>query len=126
MDSSKTDLTLPLYASSAVRSIQNVDPNHPFSHSPIQPLGIGVVMIASAVVTLDPNHKNFESTIDQIGDNTAIETGQLTGCKLPITIEAAIPRSLETLTRWVYQLDGIQFIDIVFVSLEDTQSPEAA
>ena len=83
-------------------------------------------MIGSAVLTLEPDSNLIESIMRQLDREDAIETGNLIGYKLPITMEAENPASLESLTKWIQQMDGVQFVDIAFVSLSDTQSLETS
>ncbi len=76
-------------------------------------------MIASMVATLKRGEElSFSWTLEQLRQRREIETGQLCGDRLPMTIEAADTTELELLTKWVQDLFGILHVDIVFASFE--------
>ena len=76
-------------------------------------------MIASLVATLKwEEGASYENTLNQLGERTEMETGQLYGTRLPIIIEAQSTEELESLTRWVQDLNGILHVDIIFASFE--------
>ena len=76
-------------------------------------------MIASLVATMKQDEgSSYEDTLNQLRERTEIETGQLYGARLPITIEAESTGELELLTRWVQDLSGILHVDIIFASFE--------
>ncbi len=82
-------------------------------------------MIASMVATLKRGDKfSFERTLEQLHQRLEIETGQLCGDRLPITIEAEDTVELESLTKWVQDLSGILHVDIVFASFESSLAGE--
>lgn len=76
-------------------------------------------MIASAVVTLDASHTSPETVAQALEQLPGIETGQRFENKLPITLEADSNTEMESLTRQLSEIDGVQFVDVVYVSLEN-------
>ena len=82
-------------------------------------------MIAGMVVTLKPGEdSNHEDTLEQLRQRSEIETGQLFGARLPLTIEATDADELNSLTTWLKDLNGIVHVDIVFASVEPLTTVE--
>ena len=82
-------------------------------------------MIVSMVATLKRGEEfSLTKTLAQLHQRTEIETGQLCGDRLPITIEAEDTVELESLTQWVQDLSGILHVDIVFASFETSLAGE--
>ena len=82
-------------------------------------------MIASLVATLKQDEgSSFEDTLMRLRQRKQIETGQLYGARLPMTIEAEDTHELESLTQWVQDLKGILHVDIIFASFEPSVSGE--
>ncbi|MEZ6093423.1 MAG: hypothetical protein R3C03_04175 [Pirellulaceae bacterium] len=76
-------------------------------------------MISSVIATFDCDLETLERTKHQIDRNDSCESGELIeNRKLPIVVEAIDNQEMETTTRWLQSLDGIEFVDVVFVSLE--------
>jgi len=74
-------------------------------------------MIASVVATLAPG-RPLQGVVNEIASSTQVETGAVNGQRLPLTIEADDNRTIEDITRWIQDRDGVLFVDVVFVHFE--------
>jgi len=96
-------------------------------------------MIASVVVTFETTRGIPGEAIDEISRLPNVEVGELSRDtrRIPLTIDAPDPRSLEETTRKLQACQSVACVDIVFVHfedaservvacLEDEASPEAA
>ena len=78
-------------------------------------------MISSVIAKLAP--PDLEQTIQEIVAHPMFEAGELIDQRsLPITIEAADGCEMENATRWLQGLSGVEFVDVVFVHLEDNET----
>ena len=77
-------------------------------------------MIASVVATLQPAPNTIQTVLSSLQQEPAIETGDVCDLRLPMTIEAEDSRELMAVTRQIQNMEGIRFVDVVFVSFEDT------
>ncbi len=83
-------------------------------------------MISSVIAKLNCDDATCQHTMSQIESHAALDLGKLVdGRSLPITIEAAGNQETEEITRWIMSLDGVDFVDVVFVHMEDDDSMEA-
>jgi nitrate reductase NapAB chaperone NapD len=76
-------------------------------------------MISSVVVRLSsPDY--LEDILEVLGTRPEIETGQPSsdGCSLPVTIEAKDGAHMEQRKRWIEDLPGVEFVDVVCVYLD--------
>lgn len=76
-------------------------------------------MISSVVVRLcSPDH--LEDILETLATQPGLETGQPSsdGCSLPVTIEAEDGAQMEQRQRWLEDVPGVQFIDVVCVYLD--------
>ena len=81
-----------------------------------------MAVISSVIATFDCDLETLVRTRHQIDRHAALEPGEpVDGRKLPIVMEAADHRELEETTRWLNSLDGIAFVDVVFVHLESDE-----
>lgn len=75
-------------------------------------------MISSVVANLDSQFP-IDATIAEIVSCAEMETGELIDDRLlPITIESADNKLMEQKLRWLQQLPGICFVDVVYVNWE--------
>ena len=80
-------------------------------------------MISSVIARLGSNSTNVESLINEITSRGGLEVGELIdGRLLPITIDASNGQDMEATTRWLQELNGIDFVDVVFVHFEEEDS----
>jgi len=76
-------------------------------------------MISSVVIRLrSPDF--LAKVLDVLESRPEIDTGQpsLDGCSLPITIEASDAAQMEQRKRWIEDLPGVEFVDVVCVYLD--------
>jgi hypothetical protein len=75
-------------------------------------------MISSVIIKLDPAGSDPASIIETVSSQPEFETGELVGShSLPITIETETGDEMESKTRWLGQLPGVMFVDVVYVHL---------
>lgn len=81
-------------------------------------------MIASAVVTLEPDTRPLQDVVDEISRHPHVQVGDATSHprRIPVTIDAPGPGGLEKLTHRLQECDGVMFVDVVFVHFEDDAS----
>ena len=77
-------------------------------------------MISSGIARLSSKGGDFADVLAQLSAHPAIEVGELVNqSSLPLTIEAGSPDELERIHDWIRGLPGIEFMDVVFVFLQD-------
>lgn len=80
-------------------------------------------MIASVVAHLDLSESTLAEALQSFDGNPHIELGQLIdGRLLPMTIEANSGEELDEIHHRLCSLNAVDFIDVVYVHLEDTTS----
>lgn len=58
--------------------------------------------------------------MQHVSRHSALEMGELIEeTKLPIAIESAGNQETEEITRWIMSLEGVDFVDVVYVHFED-------
>ena len=63
--------------------------------------------------------------MEAIESNGDLEAGELTeNGLLPITIEADDSEKMEATTRWLQSLQGVEFVDVVFVHFEESPTDD--
>ena len=76
-------------------------------------------MISSVIAKLDPTFADIAQTFEFISQRPGVEMGEVVDERsLPMTIESATSAETEETTRWLQELDGIEFVDVVFVHFE--------
>lgn len=82
-------------------------------------------MIASVVATLHIEDKPaLIATLEAMELREEIEIGVRHANRLPLVIEAADAQDLETITRWLQDLESVLFVDVVFSSCESIAESE--
>lgn len=78
-------------------------------------------MIASLVATLENTGDRLDETVTAIRSLPDVEVGEVPHGtrRVPLTIDSTNPNALEETTRRLQQCDGVAFVDVVFVHLED-------
>ena len=83
-------------------------------------------MISGVIAVLDCDQKSCQKVVERIESHSAMETGCLIdGRRLPVTIESANGQEAESLTRWISSIDGVSFVNVVCVHLEEATLAEA-
>lgn len=83
-------------------------------------------MIASLVVTLDPNSSFFDETIERISGYEGIQLGEVVdGKRLPITIESSNKHTMDATNQRILDLDAVISTEIVFVHFGDDSSGDS-
>ena len=84
-------------------------------------------MISSAIARLSNDPASRNDVIRVLQSQVGIDTGDLIDDRLlPLTIEAGDATELESLTRWLQDLSGVETVDIVYVHLESGDSHRIA
>ena len=77
-------------------------------------------MISSVIAKLNCAPTDCLQLTQKLSAHPALEVGEIVGGhSLPITIDASGNQETEAITRWMQQLDGISFVDVVFVHFEE-------
>ena len=77
-------------------------------------------MISSVIAKFNCDEQVRQQAMKQIARHSALGMGELIeGRNLPITIEAVGNQETEEITRWIMSLDGVDFVDVVYVCFED-------
>lgn len=77
-------------------------------------------MISSVIANLASEQTLANEAILEIKSRRGFEVGQLIdGKKLPVTIELPNNNDLEEATQWMQSLEGVEFVDVAFVYLEE-------
>lgn len=72
-------------------------------------------MISSVVAQFD-SYEVLTSICERLAGWPGVEVGTpVQGCSLPLTLEAESPEALEDMHRWLRDLPGVQFIDVVCI-----------
>ena len=81
-------------------------------------------MIASVIAKLVGEKDVRDQAVSDIASHPAMESGQLTEDRLlPVTIDTASEGEMQTVTRWLQSLDGVGFVDVVYVHFENADQP---
>lgn len=78
-------------------------------------------MIASVVVTLEPDSRPVQEVLDEMALLPEVEVGDSTSHprRVPLTIDSSDPDGLEIVTRRLEECPGVMFVDVVFVHFDD-------
>ncbi|MBL9082681.1 MAG: chaperone NapD [Planctomycetales bacterium] len=76
-------------------------------------------MIAGVVATLNATDRSVGQVLKEIAGLPHVEVGEVADPRrIPLTVEAPLPRSLEETTNAIQRCDGVAFVDVVFVHFE--------
>lgn len=79
-------------------------------------------MISSVVLRFETG-TDVDATLAAINQRAELEVGEFVdGRSLPVVIEADDRESLESATRWLDSLLGVEQVDVVFVHFESSKS----
>ena len=81
-------------------------------------------MISGLVVHLTNEIKVAENALAMIVENSAIEAGELQGCRLPVVVEADDTEEMHGLTDWLAGLPGVEHVDVAFSDVEQSLTAE--
>lgn len=82
-------------------------------------------MISSVICELCSDESRRQHTLAEIDGHPHLESGNLVDFrKLPVVIDAEDAKQSKSVTEWLQQLDGVEFVDVVFVHFED-QPPQS-
>ncbi len=77
-------------------------------------------MISSVIAKLNCDRVAAQRVIEEITSHPELSVGELIdGRMLPITIDSHDNVEMETTTRWILAVDGVIFVDVVFVHFEE-------
>jgi len=78
-------------------------------------------MIASVVATLEENAGRVPNIIKEISKLSGVEIGEIDKAarRVPITIDSPVADAIEETTRRLQECQGVAFVDVVFVHLEN-------
>lgn len=77
-------------------------------------------MISSVIAKLNCDEQTRREVIQRISRHSSLEVGELIEeTSLPISIESSGNQETEELTRWIMSLEGVDFVDVVYVHFED-------
>lgn len=77
-------------------------------------------MISSVIAKLTQAEPTLGTTVQEIASHPHLEVGELIEKRLlPVTIDAPDHEEMESTTRWLQSLEGVEFVDVVFVHFED-------
>ncbi len=82
-------------------------------------------MISSVIAKLSGDRDSLNRVLARIAAHSAVEAGELIDHRmLPITIETDDNLGMEETTRWLQSLDGVDFVDVVYVHLTSDDSAD--
>lgn len=83
--------------------------------------------VSGLVLTLSANGGTAAEAISALKARPEIECEAPRGNKLPVAVDTLDRTKDQALWRWINELPGVDFIDVVFISFpEDEDSPEVA
>jgi hypothetical protein len=76
-------------------------------------------MISGLVANLTADAALALSALQAIRQHPALELGPQDGRRLPLVLETATPGESHQLSEWLYELPGVEHIDVAFVHWDD-------
>lgn len=83
-------------------------------------LSVASVTTSGLVLTLDEDPALRAAALAELARDPRISIGEPTGLRLPIATEASDLPAAEALAEALGHLDGVRFVDVVFVHFEET------
>lgn len=83
-------------------------------------LSVRSVTTSGLVLTLADDPVLRAAALAELGRDPRIVVGEATGLRLPIATEASDLHAAEALAEALGHLDGVCFVDVVFVHFEET------
>jgi nitrate reductase NapAB chaperone NapD len=71
--------------------------------------------ISGLIVTLEPSQERRENAVRLMGEKPSFLLGECDGDHLPVAMEAASSQDAENEVRWLQDLPGVLFVDVVYV-----------
>ena len=77
--------------------------------------------ISGIVISFDCSDVKRDTALEMINLDSRVELGEIDGRKVPGVLETMNQREDRDMLRWLNDLDGVNFVDVVFVNFEEME-----